>query len=462
MPEPTAPASAPPADPSSYLAALAQTLLDQRLHASQLPPAAQQFVRDQFAGRTPTPADIDAALQRQTDLVAQLRPTPVTGFDRPLDGHISMTTPLDHAAGIIDWMFGVHGAALPPPSLRRPSQIYHALSGDFDWHGHYHADRVLFASATTTTLADLAVNALNKVMVQAWDGLGEYRWFEPLTQVQPHDGSLHNMAWISFGGIANLPVVSEGAAYTELSVTDVRETDSFVKYGGYVGVTEEMLRKDDLARIQTIPQALAVSAVRTRSSLLAAIFTTASGAGPTLDQDSVALFHANHANLATTAFSVSAWKAARLECFKTTELGSAKRLGFWPRYCLVPGDLYDDALVAFGYGSGPGGYPGTANNDTNPYAIDRPGDPRPIPVAVPDWTDTNDWAYLCDPRQQPVLQMSYAQAPGGNTHPTPEIFSVASPTAGLMFTNDVMPLKVRDWFAYGVAGYRGIGKRNVS
>ena len=34
--------------------------------------------------------------------------------------------------------------------------------------------------------------------------------------------------------------------------------------------------------------------------------------------------------------------------------------------------------------------------------------------------------------------------------------------AGSMFSNDALPIKVRDWFAVGVNGYRGIGKRNVA
>ena len=88
--------------------------------------------------------------------------------------------------------------------------------------------------------------------------------------------------------------------------------------------------------------------------------------------------------------------------------------------------------------------------------------PSALPVAVPDWTDATDWAYLVDPQQHPVIQMSYVQAPGGGTHPAPEIFSVSTPTAGLTFTNDVLPIKVRDWFAYGVSTWRGIGKRNVT
>jgi len=39
---------------------------------------------------------------------------------------------------------------------------------------------------------------------------------------------------------------------------------------------------------------------------------------------------------------------------------------------------------------------------------------------------------------------------------------VVSETSGLMFSNDVLPIKVRDEFAVGVNGPRGIGKRNVA
>ena len=120
-------------------------------------------------------------------------------------------------------------------------------------------------------------------------------------------------------------------------------------------------------------------------------------------------------------------------------------------------------MEAFGYGSGDVGKPSTAGTaqTVNPYADARPGDPRPIPIAVPDWNDATDWAYLVDPRLHPVLCMAYANAPQGNEHPLPEIFEVRAETAGLMFTNDTLPVKVRDWWAYGVATYIGIGKNNL-
>ena len=267
------------------------------------------------------------------------------------------------------------------------------------------------------------------------------------------------MQWISYGGISNLPVVGEGGAYTELAVGDVREADAFNKHGGYVGITREMIRNSDIQRIQAVPRALAIASVRTRSADIAGIFTDASGVGPTLDQDSVALFHANHNNIATTALGTdtSAWETASQECFDNTDINSGKKIATFAKYLLVPSALYFQGLSNFGYGDG--------NPTTyNPFAVDDRtlDDPRPVVLAVPDWTDANDWAYLADPRIFPVIKMSYSQTPGGRTHPQPELFSVQSETGGLMFTNDTMPIKIRDEYAFGVNGYRGIGKRNVA
>ncbi len=373
---------------------------------------------------------------------------------------------LDHFTNAFDWIFGASGANLPTPELRRTDNLYRLLTGDIEWHGVFRPEYA-FASASTTTLADLAANAMNKVIVELYARLVHYRWYEPLVAVQPTDGTLQDMAWIQFGGIANLPVVAEGAAYTELTVADTKESDSFVKYGGYVGITDKMLRNSAIGVLQAIPRALVTSAIQTRSAAIASIFTANAGVGPTLDQDSTALFHtANHGNLATTAYSWAAWKAARLECAKQTELGSSKRQMLFPKFLLVPADLYDQALIDFGYGAGAGGRPGEGSTtgflDVNPYAMDRPGDPRPIPVAVPEFTDTNDWAYLADPMIAPIICMAYANNPGGRTHPAPELFTAASESAGLLFTNDTLPIKIRDQFAYGVATYRGIGKRNVA
>lgn len=455
-----APLSIPHAD---TLQALNGALLDIRLSASNLPDPFKAVVRARFEGQQFTPALIDAAIAEQKTLhAALLEGNVISGFGQPLDAS-ALTDPLDTAKNAVHWLFGVPTAKLPPPSLRSANAIYQGLTGDHDWHGQFYADRVQFARASTATLADMATDAMNIIIVEQWEALVAYRWFEPLVTVAPHDGTLQDMNWVSFGGLANLPVVAEGGTYGEINVADAKETDSFVKYGGYVGITDEMFRKNQMMRIQAIPRALASAAIRTRSYYISYIFSQASGTGPTLDEDSVVLFHSgSHSNHATTALSIAAWAAARIELYEQTQLGSSKPLGIFPKFLLVPIELYDQALVYFGYGAGPGGYPGTGDNDVNPYALDRPGDPRPKIVPVPDWTDATNWYYLADPNLQPVIFMSYAQAGGGKKHPLPELFTVTSPAAGLIFTNDVLPIKVRDWFAYGVAGYRGVGARVVA
>jgi hypothetical protein len=366
--------------------------------------------------------------------------------------------------GYFDWLFGVQGAKLPPPELRRTDALYRAVTGDIEMKGIFDPSHVAFAAANTTTLSDLAVNAMNKVVVDLYTNLIAYRWYEMIVAVQATDGTLQDMQWLQLGGLANLPVVAEGAAYTELTLADTKETSAFYKYGGYVGITDKMIRNSRIDELQAIPKALTIAAIRTRSAAVSYIFTQAAGLGPTLAQDSKALFVADnsHSNYATTSYSIAAWKAARLECMKAAELNSSKRQALWPKYLLVPVDLYDQTLIDFGYGAGPGGYPATPNNDVNPYAQDRPGDPRPVPILVPEWTDTTDWAYIVDPRISPVICMAYGDNPGGTTHPAPQLYSVTDPSSGLLFTNDTLPIKVRDTFAVGVATYRGIGKRVVA
>ncbi len=199
-------------------------------------------------------------------------------------------------------------------------------------------------------------------------------------------------------------------------------------------------------------------AIRTRSAAIASLFTINTATGPTLAQDSTALFHSDHGNTATTAFSGAAWEAARTRIWEQVVPGTGKPLGLWPTFVLVPIELYDDALVEFGYGAGDVGKPGPSFGQTvNPYGDSRMGDPRPVPIPVPDWTDATNWGYIVDPRLHPVIQMAYANATQGGMHPMPEIFEVTSESNGFMFSNDTMPVKVRDWWGYGVATYVGWG-----
>ena len=347
--------------------------------------------------------------------------------------------------------------------MRNIRSVYLDITGDWDFQGRFFPDQAKLSAAATTTLTGMAVNALNKVIRMHYDNMMTYRWFESIVNVVPHDGSTQPIQMIMLDGLANLPTVGEGFPYTEGLTGDSKEVASFNKYGVYVGITLEMFRRSDIAKIQAIPRELMKATVRTRSAAIAGIFTQASGTGPTLADDSTVLFHSNHGNVSSTAYSLTEWAAARKRIWNQTVPGTGKPLGLWPTFVLCPIDLYDTMLTDFGYGSGDVGKPtaaGTAQQP-NPYADSQLGNPRPIPIPVPDWTDTNDWAQIVDPRMHPVINVAYANAPQGNQHALPELFSVQDEKAGLMFTNDTMPIKIRDWFAYGVATYVGVGKNNV-
>jgi hypothetical protein len=257
--------------------------------------------------------------------------------------------------------------------------------------------------------------------------------------------------------------VAEGATYTELTWDDSAEAASFVKKSGYLGITMEAIDKDDTARLRAAPRALAQAAWLTLSKAVSNIFTQASGAGPTMS-DGVALFHTSHSNLGSTALSLSAWNSARLAMRKQTEVNSGERLGgiVSPRYLLVPPELEYTALQVlaseFDYTYALSNAPAAP---VNPLAEGdglnaRLAAARSRVIVVDLWSDANDWAAAADPRLYPTIGLGFRY--GRN----PEVFSVASPTVGLMFTNDTMPVKVRFFFAVGPIDYRGLYKANVS
>jgi len=345
------------------------------------------------------------------------------------------------------------GAGVRP--LTGIREAYVLLSGDYDFHGKFIPGNVGLANVTSSTMAGLVANAMNKVVVRLYQQYPR-EWMQICTEED--FSTLQDVRWITLGGIGELPTVSEGQAYSELTWDDQTETDSFTKKGGYLGITLEAIDKDDTRRIQQAPRALAQAAWLTLYKSFSSVFTAASGVGPTMS-DSKALFHNDHNNLGTTALSYAAWSATRTAMRKQSELHSGERLGVLvaPKFLLVPPDLEGTALTTLLSE----GQPGTANNDENPWVEGEGRDARLAAarrrvIVVDLWTDTNNWAAVADPMLYPSIGLGYRFGR------TPEIFSVADESSGLMFSNDVMPVKVRFFFAIGPTDWRAMYKHNVS
>jgi hypothetical protein len=292
-------------------------------------------------------------------------------------------------------------------------------------------------------MTSVVKNALNKALLAAYNA--RPKWWASIAYEEEFP-TLNDVTWIKTGGIGDLPTVSEGAAYTELSWSDNEETSSFVKKGGYIGITLEVIDRDDVGAVRRIPRELGQAAWRTLSQLVSNLFTDNSGTGPVLS-DGYNLFDAtNHGNLRTAALSASEWDAVIQAVYKQTEPTSNKRLGVRPKYLLVPIELEKTALqIMLSEGE-----PGTANNEANV----RRGSAEVI--VVPEWTDANDWAAACDPSEVEGVCIGYRFGK------EPELFIADESTIGYMFTNDEMRIKCRFIVAVGIGDYRALHKNNVA
>ena len=447
---------------TAWLQSLRQSTAEAMIAAADLPAASRARLRRlSFSA----PEEVQVAIADEREYLASLVEDNVVqiGNVPPRGSHITLgRTGLEQVEAALEaLMAGRH----PPDGVAPLTGIreaYHLLSGDYEMHGLFQPDRISLANVTSSTMAGLVANALNKVLINMF---AEYpKWWQPAVTVVDFT-TLQDARWITLGGVGELPTVAEGAAYTELTWDDQTETDAFVKKGGYLGITLEAIDKDDTGRLRAAPRALAQSAWLTLGKSISEIFTTASGAGPTMS-DTGALFNATavtsaggHANLLTTALSQTQFEVVKIAMMKAPELHSSERLGALTRpYLLwVPIDLETTAIQILATDNALG----SAYNDVNVNAVgetreERLRRARERVVVCPFWTDTNNWAAQADPQLYPSIGLGFRYGR------TPEIFSVASPTAGLMFTNDVMPVKVRFFFAVGPTDWRGLHKSNVA
>ena len=451
------------------LAALRESVLEGRLALSGLPERWRRVVRTGLP-EVWTVEELDAGLERVRAAYAEEEAQRTVQGVRPLGGGArssggGVSGMMDSRDQVTEALTALLEGRSPNHGVRPLTGIreaYLLLSGDFDMRGVFDAERVQLANVTSTTMASITADVLNKLVVTEFQKYP--KWWAPIVRTESF-ATLQTVKWITLGGVGALPTVAEGAAYTELTWDDSYESASWNKKGGYLGLTLEAMDKDDVGRLRRAPAALAQAAWLTLGKSISAIFTAAAGLGPTLT-DTGTLFNATavtsaggHANLGTSALSTATWTAARLAMRKQAELNSGERLGLLtnPRYLLVPPDLEYTALVTLASEQVPGG----ANNDVNVYAEgntfeSRMESARKRVIVVDLWTDTNNWAAVADPRLYPTIGVGFRYGE------TPEIFSVASPTSGLMFSNDVFPVKVRWFYASGPMDFRGMYKANVA
>lgn len=441
-------------------AQMCQYLLDSGLAAAKLPGPMAEHVRKQFQGKVFEAAELDGAIQSARELVGQLTAASVVQGPGRIHGMFDTGDQLGAAvADLFDVARDPGTENLKVAKLSGIRELYLMLTGDVDLHGGYDRSRVQLA--TTADFTGLVKNALNKIVVNTWDQMGQagYNWWERIV-VQEHFQTLNDVTGILVGTVGDLPLVEEGAEYTELAVGDSPEVASFKKYGGYVPLTLELIDRDNTRKLKAYARELGTAGMRKISSLVAAIFTQNAGVGPTM-ADTGALFNATavttaggHANLLTTALAAAQWDVVGQAMYNQPALiknalgyyGTGPKIGINPKYCLVPRALMLTAKQVL--------YPSmerAANIFTENQQQGQPGDV----VVVPEWTDTTDWAAVADPRILPGIYV------GDRFGIRPEIFIAGDDLSPAVFMNDESRLKVRHFLAVWVNDFRPLHKSNV-
>lgn len=396
------------------------------LSAAKLPQPAKDRLLARFTEAEDlfTAADVQNAIKAEREYLAQFTESgkPVLNFD-----DIEVEDRSVKIGGMLDAFFDP--AHKDHRNVRSFKECYIEITGDRYVTGSLRdCDPVRlreslgarFAEAlTTASWADALGDSITRRMQQVYQGETDLQAWRRIARVTSVN-DFRTQERFRIGGYGNLPAVAQGAAYAALtSPGDDKATYAVSKRGGLETITLEMVANDDVGSIRQIPVELALSAANTLYEFVFD-FPRANAA----IYDAVALYHATHNNLFTTALDAAQITAHRLAMTKQTRAGSAKRLGLQPKIWVGPPDLQETAYNLF--------VRATNNDKTFVQALDYEL------IVVPYWTDANDFCLFADPMRLAALEIGFL-----NGREEPELFVQDSPTVGSLFSNDQITYKIR-------------------
>lgn len=435
-------------------------LLDSALDAASLPQPVTARVRAQFAGKVFEASELDRAIEDARGLVSELTGASVVNGPGRITGMVTSEERLQTA---VDDLFGIpRPAEQQNRSVARLSgirELYLSLTGDTDLHGGYFPNRAQLA--TTADFTGLVKNALNKLVVNTWEALGRagYNWWQQVS-VTEHFNTLNDITGTLVGTVGDLPTVAEGGPYTELVVGDSPETASFVKYGGYIPLTLELIDRDETRKLRAYARELATAGLRKISRLVSEIFTADFGAGPTM-ADGGTLFNptavttaGGHANLRLNELSADEWDAVCAAVYNqpmlvknaATYYGSGPKMAVNPKFLMIPRPMQKTAFQIL---------QGEFVREQD-YVYDNVLKGTGVPLVVPEWTDEANWAAACDPVIAPAIYV------GERFGILPEIYVAGDELSPAVFMNDEHRLKVRHYLAVWVNDFRPLHKNNIA
>lgn len=179
----------------------------------------------------------------------------------------------------------------------------------------------------------ILANVANKTLRNAYEAAP--RTFQPFCrQVTAND--FKAMSRVQLGEAPALDKVNEGGEYKRGPLGEGKESYRVETYGKIISISRQVLVNDDLNAFTRIPQLFGVAAANLESDVVWGIINSNPNMG-----DGVALFHANHKNLAAASavISVASLGLARKTMAVQTGVDGTTTINVRPAFILVPATL---------------------------------------------------------------------------------------------------------------------------
>ena len=209
-------------------------------------------------------------------------------------------------------------------------------------------------SNSTSDFPAILKDAANKRLLQAYSE-NPSTW-RPLCRI----GNATDFKTLNrpkFGNMGNLVLTPDLVPMSEGSTLDVNESFAISTYTKRFGIGRQAIINDDLSAFDRIPTEIGNAAARTVTDTFYNLLISASGIGPTMTEDSTALFATTHTSGANYIASTGApdvaglgalMKFMRLQKGLVSAGETAPILNVQPKFLLVPAALEITALQTVG------------------------------------------------------------------------------------------------------------------
>lgn len=457
-----------------------RTLLTATLEESKLPKPSAELIRSRFIGADgkvtlATAEELTAQVKSVRDAFAAVVPGPHRRSGGPalevgLETQEKIEIALDRLFGIKNqWKKIKEGGLISHekgaevdrsvPSFEGIAQAYVQFTGDTEirWYRDGATKEDWDSSSFTNALA----NTLYRRIIQDYREV-DFGLDLICPNRQPHRMPLKDFRSNEIdrvGYLADLPLVDpEVADWPEIAQpSDEKATLQAVQFGGIVSVTRKTILNDDIGLVVKVASRLARSAHRT---LARRLFNFCNN-NPAI-YDALALYHATHANVGTTAISATEFDVIRTAMMGYTEKDSAELLGIMPYMLFVPPALYGKAIqennrayldgnftpnpAQWMFGK-PTGLTGPDNGE-----VEIGGIPERVKMSVL-LTAATKYFVFADPDIVQTFQIGFLQ---GRTEP--ELLVADNQLVGKAFTADRIQYKVRHEYEVTAVDFRGTYK----